>query len=125
MVMELFTKMPALMQELMLALMLLPAMLPLMLHLSGQEATVEHRKACVVSTIVQYSWCTIALQCLMWIINVQFYAGVFGCIVMGGGYQKGSGQECHRSHWGRQLPTSLSSFNTLSFVFTFTKQLLL
>ena len=55
MVMELFTKMPALMQELMLALMLLPAMLPLMLHLSGQEATVEHRKACVVSTIVQYS----------------------------------------------------------------------
>ena len=71
MVMELFTKMPVLMLKLMLALMLLLAMLPLMLHLSGQEATVEHRIACVVSMIVQYSCCIIALVISMPCVDYQ------------------------------------------------------
>ena len=72
MVMELFTKMPMLMQELMLALMLLPAILPLMLHLSGWGPTVEHRKACIVSTTVQFSGCTIA--CFSYSAQPQYNA---------------------------------------------------
>ena len=81
MVMELFTKM----QKLMLAAaaMLLLAMLPLMLHLSGRAATVEHCKACLVSTVVQaflvvYN-CngqvlgSTTVQSLIWITNNFFF----------------------------------------------------
>ena len=63
MVMELFTKMEKLMLA---AAMLPPPMPPLMLHLSARAVTVEHRKACIVSTVVQFSWrCTIVMVKLL------------------------------------------------------------
>ena len=37
--------------------------------------------------------------------GLSTYNFIVGCIVMCRGYQKGSSLECHRSHWGRQLPT--------------------